>query len=116
MLTGCGVTVAWKLGRGAGDSAEALATFNTVPLAEIMCDEVDEQLSKSSSNMAQTRNMLAAAIAEASQELARLRDKSGRETLARERFGNELQRRDQGTALVTQCAAGGIGAALILER
>ena len=31
-------------------------------------------------------------------------------------MANELQRRDQGTALVTQCAAGGLGAALILER
>lgn len=29
---------------------------------------------------------------------------------------NELQRRDSGTALITQCAAGGLGAALILER
>ncbi|MDJ0953746.1 MAG: acetyl-CoA C-acyltransferase FadI [Acidimicrobiia bacterium] len=29
---------------------------------------------------------------------------------------NELQRRDKGTALVTQCAAGGLGAALVLER
>lgn len=31
-------------------------------------------------------------------------------------MANELQRRDTGTALVTQCAAGGLGAALILER
>ncbi len=31
-------------------------------------------------------------------------------------MANELQRRDRGTALVTQCAAGGLGAALILER
>lgn len=31
-------------------------------------------------------------------------------------MANELQRRDEGTALVTQCAAGGLGAALILER
>lgn len=31
-------------------------------------------------------------------------------------MANELQRRDNGTALVTQCAAGGLGAALILER
>lgn len=31
-------------------------------------------------------------------------------------MANELQRRDQGTALVTQCAAGGLGAALVLER
>lgn len=31
-------------------------------------------------------------------------------------MANELQRRDAGTALVTQCAAGGLGAALILER
>ena len=31
-------------------------------------------------------------------------------------MANELQRRDGGTALVTQCAAGGLGAALILER
>ncbi len=31
-------------------------------------------------------------------------------------MANELQRRDHGTALVTQCAAGGLGAALILER
>ncbi len=31
-------------------------------------------------------------------------------------MANELQRRDKGTALVTQCAAGGLGAALILER
>jgi acetyl-CoA acyltransferase len=29
---------------------------------------------------------------------------------------NELERRDGGTALVTQCAAGGLGAAVILER
>jgi acetyl-CoA acyltransferase len=28
----------------------------------------------------------------------------------------ELQRRDRGTALVTQCAAGGLGAAVVLER
>jgi acetyl-CoA acyltransferase len=31
-------------------------------------------------------------------------------------MANELQRRDRGTALITQCAAGGLGAALILER
>jgi acetyl-CoA acyltransferase len=31
-------------------------------------------------------------------------------------MANELQRRDKGTALITQCAAGGLGAALILER
>ena len=31
-------------------------------------------------------------------------------------MANELQRRDAGTALVTQCAAGGLGAALVLER
>ncbi len=31
-------------------------------------------------------------------------------------MANELQRRDKGTALVAQCAAGGLGAALILER
>ena len=31
-------------------------------------------------------------------------------------MANELQRRDAGTALITQCAAGGLGAALILER
>jgi len=31
-------------------------------------------------------------------------------------MANELQRREEGTALVTQCAAGGLGAALILER
>jgi acetyl-CoA acyltransferase len=31
-------------------------------------------------------------------------------------MANELQRRDKGIALVTQCAAGGLGAALILER
>ncbi len=31
-------------------------------------------------------------------------------------MANELERRDAGTALVTQCAAGGLGAALILER
>ena len=31
-------------------------------------------------------------------------------------MANELVRRDSGTALVTQCAAGGLGAALILER
>jgi acetyl-CoA acyltransferase len=31
-------------------------------------------------------------------------------------MANELKRRDHGTALVTQCAAGGLGAALILER
>lgn len=31
-------------------------------------------------------------------------------------MANELQRREAGTALVTQCAAGGLGAALILER
>lgn len=29
---------------------------------------------------------------------------------------NELERRDGGTALVTQCAAGGLGAAVVLER
>jgi acetyl-CoA acyltransferase len=28
----------------------------------------------------------------------------------------ELQRRDRGTALITQCAAGGLGAAVVLER
>lgn len=31
-------------------------------------------------------------------------------------MANELQRRGSGTALITQCAAGGLGAALILER
>lgn len=31
-------------------------------------------------------------------------------------MANELVRRDAGTALVTQCAAGGLGAAVILER
>ena len=31
-------------------------------------------------------------------------------------MANELVRRDSGTALITQCAAGGLGAALILER
>jgi acetyl-CoA acyltransferase len=31
-------------------------------------------------------------------------------------MANELARRDAGTALVTQCAAGGLGAALVLER
>ena len=31
-------------------------------------------------------------------------------------MANELVRRDTGTALVTQCAAGGIGAAVVLER
>lgn len=31
-------------------------------------------------------------------------------------MANELQRRDTGTALITQCAAGGLGAALIIER
>jgi acetyl-CoA acyltransferase len=31
-------------------------------------------------------------------------------------MANELARRDHGTALVTQCVAGGLGAALILER
>lgn len=31
-------------------------------------------------------------------------------------MANELERRDAGTALITQCAAGGLGAALILER
>jgi len=31
-------------------------------------------------------------------------------------MANELVRRDTGTALVTQCAAGGLGAAVILER
>jgi acetyl-CoA acyltransferase len=31
-------------------------------------------------------------------------------------MANELIRRDRGTALITQCAAGGLGAALILER
>ncbi len=31
-------------------------------------------------------------------------------------MANELQRRGKGTALVTQCAAGGLGAALVLER
>jgi acetyl-CoA acyltransferase len=31
-------------------------------------------------------------------------------------MANELERRDHGTALVTQCAAGGLGAAVILER
>jgi acetyl-CoA acyltransferase len=31
-------------------------------------------------------------------------------------MANELTRRDHGTALITQCAAGGLGAAAILER
>ena len=31
-------------------------------------------------------------------------------------MANELARRDKGTALVTQCAAGGLGAAVVLER
>ena len=31
-------------------------------------------------------------------------------------MANELERRDGGTALVTQCAAGGLGAAVVLER
>lgn len=31
-------------------------------------------------------------------------------------MANELVRRDSGTALVTQCAAGGLGAAVVLER
>jgi acetyl-CoA acyltransferase len=31
-------------------------------------------------------------------------------------MANELVRRDAGTALITQCAAGGLGAAVILER
>jgi acetyl-CoA acyltransferase len=31
-------------------------------------------------------------------------------------MANELVRRDSGIALITQCAAGGLGAALILER
>ncbi|MCP4963628.1 MAG: acetyl-CoA C-acyltransferase FadI [bacterium] len=31
-------------------------------------------------------------------------------------MANELQRRDKGIALITQCAAGGLGAALVLER
>ncbi len=31
-------------------------------------------------------------------------------------MANELARRGKGTALVTQCAAGGLGAALVLER
>lgn len=31
-------------------------------------------------------------------------------------MANEIVRRDAGTALITQCAAGGLGAALILER
>jgi acetyl-CoA acyltransferase len=31
-------------------------------------------------------------------------------------MANELARRDAGTALVTQCAAGGLGAAVVLER
>jgi acetyl-CoA acyltransferase len=31
-------------------------------------------------------------------------------------MANELARRDAGTALITQCAAGGLGAALIIER
>ena len=31
-------------------------------------------------------------------------------------MANELKRRGGGTALVTQCAAGGLGAALVLER
>jgi acetyl-CoA acyltransferase len=31
-------------------------------------------------------------------------------------MANELVRRDRGTALITQCAAGGLGAAVVLER
>ena len=31
-------------------------------------------------------------------------------------MANELARRDGGTALVTQCAAGGLGAAVVLEK
>jgi acetyl-CoA acyltransferase len=31
-------------------------------------------------------------------------------------MANELQRRDGGTALIAQCAAGGLGAALVLDR
>jgi acetyl-CoA acyltransferase len=31
-------------------------------------------------------------------------------------MANELERRDAGTALVTQCAAGGLGAAVVIER
>ncbi|MDH5371676.1 MAG: acetyl-CoA C-acyltransferase FadI [Acidimicrobiia bacterium] len=31
-------------------------------------------------------------------------------------MANELTRRDSGTALITQCAAGGLGAAVVLER
>ena len=31
-------------------------------------------------------------------------------------MANELMRRDKGTALITQCAAGGLGAAVVLER
>ena len=31
-------------------------------------------------------------------------------------MANELARRDSGTALITQCAAGGLGAAVVLER
>lgn len=31
-------------------------------------------------------------------------------------MANELARRDRGTALITQCAAGGLGAAIVLER
>ena len=31
-------------------------------------------------------------------------------------MANELTRRDHGTALITQCAAGGLGAAVVLER
>ena len=31
-------------------------------------------------------------------------------------MANELVRRDAGTALITQCAAGGLGAAVVLER
>jgi acetyl-CoA acyltransferase len=31
-------------------------------------------------------------------------------------MANELMRRDRGTALITQCAAGGLGAAVVLER
>ncbi|MEC9465362.1 MAG: acetyl-CoA C-acyltransferase FadI [Myxococcota bacterium] len=38
---------------------------------------------------------------------------AGRQVLT---MGHELRRRGSGTALVTQCAAGGIGAAVILER
>jgi len=38
---------------------------------------------------------------------------AGRQVLT---MGHELRRRGSGTALITQCAAGGIGAAVILER